>query len=607
MTPTGTEASKPSDSRQKNAALRSGTGAELLVQALIAARVRHLFGVPGDTGVAFYDALYDHTDDIGHVLARDERHAAAMADAYARVSRRPGVLEVSSGGGVTYAVGGLGEAYAASVPLLVIASDIHRGSRGTGALTEIDQVQLFAAVTKQAIVAERADGIPADVARAIRLATAGRPGPVALIVPEDVLDEPGTGEVTPFPAGPLLPAARQPAAADAVARAAAVLAAARQPAVLAGSGVHCSAAYAELAGLAETLGAGVATSIHGKGVLPDSSPWSLGVTGNNGGSDAAHEWLADADAVLVAGSRGNATDTDSFTAPPRSATVIGVDVEPSRIARNYPGALLLAGDAATVLDQIRAALPEMAGVAGRRARLAALRERQPASTAPGGPPPGTLSPGALPPGTLLADDVIGALDEVLAAHVAAAGHGREPVVLADPGTPTPAVASRWPVRQPGRSVLVPRGHGPMGYAIPAAVGAAMAAPGRPVIALTADGSFAMSCGELETIARLGLPVTVVQFTNHSLGWIKMLQHLYHDRRYFGVDPGPIDAVAVARACGLRAHRPDSAGALRGHVSAALEDGKPLYLDIDVPHMIDVVPQVPAWHRALRGDRARPVY
>ena len=472
--PTGIEVGK---SVGGGSAVRSGTGAELLAQALIAAGVRHLFGVPGDTGVAFYDALYDHTADIQHVLARDERHAAFMADAYARVSQRLGVLWVSSGGGVTYAVGGLGEAYAASVPVLVIASDIHRGSRGTGALTEIDQVRLFAAVTKQAIVAERADGIPADVARAVRLAAAGRPGPVALIVPEDVLDEQGSGPVTAGPGGPLLPAVPQPADAAAVERAAA-------------------------------------------------------------------------------------------------------------------------------LGQILDRLPEVAGVAGRRARLAALRERQRGTA----PPPGALPPGAgLPPGTLLADDVIDALDSVLAAYAAVAGLGREPIVLADPGTPTPTVASRWPVRHPGRSFLVPRGHGPMGYAIPAAVGAAMAAPGRPVIALTADGSFAMSCGELETIARLGLPVTVVQFTNHSLGWIKMLQHLYHAGHYFGVDPGPIDAVGVARACGLRAHRPDSAKALRDHLSAALEDGNPLYLDIDVPHMIDVVPQVPAWHRALRGDRARPVY
>lgn len=117
----------------------------------------------------------------------------------------------------------------------------------------------------------------------------------------------------------------------------------------------------------------------------------------------------------------------------------------------------------------------------------------------------------------------------------------------------------------------------------------------------------MSCGELETIARLDLPVIAVQLTNHSLGWIKMLQHLYQGGRYFGVDPGPIDAVAVAQACGLRAARPTTVESLREHVHASLRDRRPVYLDVEVPHMIDVVPQVPAWHRALAGDRTRPVY
>lgn len=119
--------------------------------------------------------------------------------------------------------------------------------------------------------------------------------------------------------------------------------------------------------------------------------------------------------------------------------------------------------------------------------------------------------------------------------------------------------------------------------------------------------FAMCCGELETIARFALPVIAVQFTNNSMGWIKMLQHLYQGERYFGVDPGPIDAVGVARAFGLTAARPCTLDELRGHVERALIDRTPLYLDIEVPHMIEVVPRVPAWHRALAGDRTRPVY
>src|ERR1700722_2387518 len=170
-------------------------GADLLAEALIAAGIDTLFRVPGDTGVTFYDALYTRQDRLRHVLARDERHAGAMADAYARIRNRVGVVEVSSGGGTTYVIGSLGEASAAGVPVLVVTSDIHRSSRGTGALTEIDQVALFAAVTKWHVVVNRADDIPDAVEEAVAAAVSGRPGPVVIIVPEDVLDEP----VTPRP------------------------------------------------------------------------------------------------------------------------------------------------------------------------------------------------------------------------------------------------------------------------------------------------------------------------------------------------------------------------------------------------------------------------
>lgn len=570
-----------------------GRGADVLVEALIDAGVRTLFGVPGDTGVVLYDALSRRTDRITHVLARDERHAAAMADAYARSTNTVGVVEVSSGGGTTYVIGGLGEAYASGTPMLVITSDIHRSSRGTGALTEIDQRALFGAVTKQVVVPESASEIQQVLRDALEIATSDRPGPVAVVIPEDLLDEEVTAQDRlPAASGRVdvaVPRHRNGCNPDQVQRAAALLQAAERPAVLAGAGVHFSAAYDALARLAEHIGAGVATSIHGKGVIADRNPWSLGVTGNNGGGPVAAAWLSEADVVLVVGSRANATDTDSYTAPSRNAAVIALDVDPGTICRNYPTALPLTGDARTVLAQLLETVrPADAGaVDSRRRDIAALRAGQ------------TRSSCAVPAGKLLVDDVIDVLADALA--------GVTPIVVADPGAPTPAVANRYPVTAAGRNFVVPRGHGPMGFAIPASIGVALAHPDRAVLALTADGSFAMSCGELETIARLRLPIITVQLTNHSLGWIKMLQHLYQGGRYFGVDPGPIDAVAVARACGLPAVRPSTLDELRKHVDAALAERSALYVDVEVPHMIEVVPQVSAWHRALAGDRVRPVY
>jgi acetolactate synthase-1/2/3 large subunit len=193
---------------------------------------------------------------------------------------------------------------------------------------------------------------------------------------------------------------------------------------------------------------------------------------------------------------------------------------------------------------------------------------------------------------------------VTALHEAAGG---EAIVVADPGTPTPYVAAYWETTRAGRRIIVPRGHGPMGYAIPAAIGAALAHPGQRIIAFTADGSFAMSCGELETACRLGLPITYVQFTNGSLGWIKMLQHLYLERRYFGVDLGPIDAVMVAQGCGLPAARPATLDELMHTVKRFAQTDGPAFIDVGVPVEIAAVPPVAPWQAALSGDSARPVY
>ncbi|AQA09666.1 thiamine pyrophosphate-binding protein [Streptomyces malaysiensis] len=588
-------ATAPADDVPRTGGTRPRRGADVLVDALIAGGVDTLFGVPGDTGVAFYDALYHRPEGIRHVLARDERHAGAMADAYARSGNRVGAVEVSSGGGTTYVVGGLGDAYASGVPVLLLTSDIHARSRGTGALTEIDQTALFSAVTKWTRVAESAAEIPALLHEALYTAVSGRPAPVALIIPENVLDEPAE-DITPVTGVPALPAVRTAADPTAVARAADTLSRAERPTLLVGSGVHVSGAWDVLAELADALGAAVATTIHGKGALPDSSDWSLGVVGNNGGQPGANAAVRDADAVLLVGTRANATDTNSWTGPSRDpeggATVIQIDIDADRAGRNFPDAIRLVGDAATVLGRLLTHItPVGADVrTERRARVRAARAGTADSL--------TGAPATTADGQLLPADVVRTVNSVL---------GDGTLVVADPGTPTPNVAAFWRQTRAARSVLIPRGHGPMGYAIPAAVGVAMAHPGREVVSFTADGSFAMACGELETSVRLRLPIVHLQFTNHSLGWIKMLQHLYTGRRYFGVDPGTIDAVGVARACGMRAHRVRSLPELTRRLRSFHEDGGPLYLDIEVPHLIDHTPPVPAWDTGRAGTGERPVY
>src|SRR4029078_1107101 len=270
-----------------------GGGADILAECLIDAGINLIFGVPGDTGVVFYDALYQRTDRIRHILAGDERHAGFMADGYARWTNRVGCCEVSSGGGGGFLVSGLCEPSPASVPILAITSDIHRRSGGTGAITEIDQEQLFSAVTKLAMMIESAAQIPDIIRVLLQAATTGRPGPVVAIFPEDVFDE--HASVTIPEMNSVVPLDREPASSRAAHKAAELPATAGRQCARAGGGVHLSSAWPELQALAEKAGIPVATTIHGKGAIAETHPLSLGVVGGNGPRPLAKHYPADAD------------------------------------------------------------------------------------------------------------------------------------------------------------------------------------------------------------------------------------------------------------------------------------------------------------------------
>jgi len=566
----------------------AGNGAEIICAALRVSGVNTLFGVPGDTGVALYDALAMEPA-LRHVLLNDERGAVFAADAYARRSGRVGVAEVSSGGGATFCIGGMGEARAAGVPLVVISSDIHRGSRGTGALTETDQAALFSAVTKAQHLVDDVNDLGSAVVTAFREAASGRPGPVVVIVPEDLLDERGRADFAG--AKVVVPFERPAADAATVQTVAAGLLAAREPVFLVGGGVHLSGAYAELLDLAVSIGARVATSIHGKGTFDETHPLSLGVCGGNGARVYSTAALKSADYVLLIGTRANATDTDSFTAPPRTTDVVTIDIDSSSPSTvNYPGATRLVGDARTVLAQLLTAVrassggdrPEVSEHPGK-AEWQAARESMRAS-----------SDGLLHPWEVM---------EIVRAH-APAGL----VIVADCGTPTPYLASYWEFEETGRSLVTPRGHGPMGYAMPGAVGAALANGDAPVVVFTTDGSMIMAAGALESAARLGRKIVYVQFTNGSLGWIKALQHFYHDGRYFGTQLSGYDPSGVARGFGIPAVRVSSLAEFETALKEAFGQRGPSFIDVPSPDEHDVIPPVASWERVNDGsDLARPVY
>jgi acetolactate synthase-1/2/3 large subunit len=569
------------------------SGSELLVEALVRHGVDTVFGVPGDTGVVLYDVLARRTDELRHVLARDERHAGYMADGYARTHRRLGVCEASSGAGAVYLASGLGEAFASSVPVLAITSDIHRRSRGSGAITEIDQEALFSGVTKWRRTAERAADIPTLVAEAVTAATSGRPGPVALIFPEDVLEEHADVQVTAGPS--VVPASRREAARYAVKSVADELAVASRPVILAGGGVHASGAWPHLLDLADHAAIPVATTIHGKGAIPEDHPLALGVAGGNGCRGYANDYLAAADLVLIVGSRANSTDTNGFTSPPRdgSVKIAQIDTDAARAGQNFPGSMPLVGDAATVLDQLRDEIPAASAESrsSRRAGIATVREDWARGAAEELPDPGA--------GLLQPREVIRTLHQVL---------GGRTWVVADPGTPTPNLSAYWESAGDGWRVVIPRGHGPMGFSIPAAIGVAIAHPGERVLCVTTEGSLAMGVGDWETAARLKLPITYVVLDNVSMAWIKMLQHLFLDRRYFGVDPGPIDPVLLAQGMGVPGARARDLEELELLAKESIDAVGPSVIHVRIPEHMDSPPPVAPWQAVLAGQSSgRPVY
>lgn len=562
-------------------ALNRLSGAEAIVRMLQAHGVRHIFGLCGDTSLPLYDALYRLGGDLTHVLTRDERSAAYMADAYARVSGRVGVCEGPSGGGATYTVPGLAEANGSSVPVLAITTDIATSSRGRFALTELDQQSLFRPVTKWNRVLDRSGEIPGAVRAAFSAMTTGRPGAAHIGLPFDVqneaVDEP---EIWADPSLGEYPARRVGPDPDAVAAAAELIGKARRPVVICGGGVVISGGEAELQALAERVGAAVATSVSGQGSIPESHPLAVGVVGSNGGTPETRSILADADLVIFIGCRAGSVTTERWRHPkPGAAHVIHIDIDPDVISVNYPTDVGVVGDARLCLAALGARL-DGARAAGRSdgaARAVADLKRAKFEAF------GRLAASDETP--IRPERIVAALRQVLP---------DDAVVIADPGTPCPYISAYYEFRTPGRSFISNRAHGALGYGLPAVVGAQFGRPGAKCVALMGDGGFGFSVGELETIARLKLPVTLIVLSNATFGWIKAGQKSGYGERYYSVDFGRTDHAAVAEAYGLKAWRVRDPAELRPALSAAAEAGGPTLVDIETQPLHEARAPVSEW-------------
>ena len=538
--------------------------------------VEVIFGLCGDTSLPLYDALA-RAGSVRHVLTRDERHAAYMADGYARLSGKVGVCEGPSGGGATYILPGLVEANESSIPILAINTDVSVSSRGKYTLTELDQRTLMKPLTKWNAVLERSADIPRTLRRAFEAMTSGRPGAAHIALPFDVQNGPvERNDVWADPTMGSFPSRRVGPDASMVELASRLLRKAKNPLFICGGGVVLSGAEAQLLALAETLGAPVATTISGKGSIDEQSAQSVGVVGSNGGTPQTRAVVEAADVVIFVGCRAGSVTTERWRHPaPGKARIIHIDVDPAVPGTNYQVDVPLIGDARLCL----AALNESLEGFRRQGDFSLVQEQKRAKfekfDALAHSDESPIKP----------ERVVSSLSESL---------DPDATVVADPGTPCPYFSAYYVVRGTGRRYFSNRAHGALGYAAAAAMGAHLARPQVKTVAVMGDGSFGMCVGELETAVRLKLPITFVVISNAVYGWIKAGQKSGFGQRYFSVDFGVTDHAKVAEAFGVRSWRVTQPGELSAIVKKALASDGPSLVDIVCQPLHEAKAPVSEW-------------
>jgi acetolactate synthase-1/2/3 large subunit len=523
------------------------TCGEAVVRLLEQHGVDTVFGIPGVHTLEIYRGL--GASPIRHVTPRHEQGAAHMADGYARVTGRPGVCILITGAGLTNAATAVASAYHDSIPVLVVSSSTHTRDlrHDTGALHDMpDQQALMATITAASIEVTDPADLPAAFARAFAIFESARPRPVHIGIPIDVLDMP-TAEPVRLPAG----AARPVATPDALAAAVDLLAGAASPMVLLGGGaVH---AGAEASALAARIGAPVGMTVNAKGAVPDGDPLSVGTSLTLA---PVYDALESADVVLAVGTEFS--ETDYFYAPGGQpptfrGSLVRIDIDPVQAGRRRPAAVELVGDAAETVAALEAALADR-GIDRRAvgaARAAALRDGV------------TWWAGS---------EAFTPFLDVLAAAIPTGG-----VLFADSTQPAYVAHHRWPGRA-SREYIAPAGFGTLGPALPMAIGAQVAQPGRPVAVLAGDGGFLFTIQELATAADEGLPLAIVLWQNHGYGEIKDSMDRV-DVPHVGVATSARDFLRLAEGFGCNGVRCGSLAELGDLVRAAFAGDRPTLIEV----------------------------
>ncbi|MGA8686358.1 MAG: biosynthetic-type acetolactate synthase large subunit [Candidatus Sulfotelmatobacter sp.] len=549
-------------------------GAEIVLQCVRAEGVDLVFGYPGGAIMPLYDAL--DGSGIRHVLTRHEQGAAFAAEGYARVTGKVGVAIATSGPGATNLVTGIADAKMDSVPLVCITGQVRSAMIGTDAFQETDVFGLTLSLTKWSRLVRTIDEIPEVIAEGFHWARSGRPGPVVIDIPTDLLKakKEFSGPVKFAPHARPADANAEGAFSDTIV---ALLQRATRPVALVGAGAKLSGAVPELRRLLDDLNIPAFATVHGLGAVPPQSPYYLGMVGMHG-TRAANMALHETDLLLVFGARLDDRVTGDPTQFAPHAKIIHFEIDPAQLDRVRACQLPVIGNLADTIpafhEELRnASLPDW----GDWRAVACGRER--AELDPRG----------------LAQPTMRFLDELFSRLP------QDNVVIADVGQHQMWAAQRYRSSSP-RGFITSGGLGAMGFALPAAVGVQLAKPETCVLCVSGDGGFQMNIQELATVHRLGLPIKMVIVDNKYLGMVRQWQQLFYERNYAETDlsDNP-DFVEIAKAYKIHGWRLNEAAMAEYPVSAETGDRIENFLRSPEPELLvfdchpeaNVYPMVPA--------------
>ncbi len=526
---------------------------DLVAEMLARYGVEQVFGQPGGQTAALYDGIAKRSPRIRHMLVRDERSAAYAADAYARLTGKPGVCDVTVGPGTTKLTDGFVESLNASVPVIAIVGELPSDwepLRDKGVASQgFDQISFLKSITKATWTASSQRALPQLIRSAFRTATSGRPGPVAIVVPHNVMDAEWDGDETVLEIDDRYtraPAHRPVASSDTIEEAVNLLDRVQRPVIVAGGGVLGSRATDELTRLAESIDAVVVTSFTGKGSVAETGAHFGGVLNPLAGP-AANRIVKRADVVFWCASKVSQNTSVNWTLPAAEQATIHLDVDPAEPGRTFRPTVALNGDAkgtlAALLERIEPRerpdwLDEVASI--KEEEAAPRREEEASDSVP-----------------LVPQRVMRELNARLDAN---------DVVISDASFSAGWISAYLTAKEAGRNWIFARGQGGLGYSVPAALGAAAVRPENRVVTISGDGGFYYAIGELATQAQNGLRVINVVLNNGTLGWLQMWEEIFYDGLRQSVDLETKDsrpnfaATGTAMGCtGIRVESPEELG------------------------------------------------